>query len=61
MLAIPHPDGLHQPGIDPRQVCPLGDRLFRHLEEVHHLADGQPVAAARDFDDHDGPFIPILP
>jgi len=60
MPAIPHPDGLHQPGIDPRQVRPFGDRLFRHLEEVQHLADGQPVAPACDLDDDDGPFIPVL-
>ena len=46
-----------QPGIDSGQVGSLRHRLLGHLEEVQHLADAQPVPAARHLEQHDRALV----
>ena len=60
VLAIADHDRLYKPGVDPRQIRPLGDRVPGDLEEVDHLADADAVPAARHLDDHDGALV-VLP
>ncbi len=57
MLAVAHTDRLDQTGVDAGQLGPFGDHVSGKLEEVDHLPHPEPVPAAADLDDHDGPFV----
>src|SRR6476469_10617428 len=57
MLAVANADRLDQTGVDAGQLGPFGDHVSGKLEEVDHLPPTEPVPAAADLDDHDGPFV----
>jgi hypothetical protein len=57
MSMVADPDRLDQPGVHPWELGSGGDRPLRHLEEVEHLPDREPVPAPADLEEDDRALI----
>jgi hypothetical protein len=57
MLIRADPHGLHQPGVDPREVTPLDDGAGWNLEKVQNLSHTETIIPASHLQHDDGPLI----
>ena len=57
MLVRADPNGLHQPGVDPREITALDNGTGRNLEKVQNLPHPETIIPAPHLQHDDGPLV----